>query len=214
MDTFIGDLIKTIEESGEPTVMIIYGDHIPALDVKEENYKQPDLYTTRYVIWDNIGLPKEDRNIHSYESGAILLEDAGLEHEGIIFDYQQSNDPDEDATYLSDQEALAYDMLYGKHYAYGGIEPYERVDMKMGHKSISIKDLVKIGDRYYIRGENFTERSIISMDGKQLSTVYLSPTLLALNEEIDPDDIGKLEVSQVDKSKETILTTVGANEEL
>ena len=214
MDTFIGDLIKTIEESGEPTVMIIYGDHIPALDVKEENYKQPDLYTTRYVIWDNIGLPKKDRNIHSYESGAILLEDAGLEYEGIIFDYQQSNDPDEDATYLSDQEALAYDMLYGKHYAYGGIEPYERVDMKMGHKSISIKDLVKIGDRYYIRGENFTERSIISMDGKQLSTVYLSPTLLALNEEIDPDDIGKLEVSQVDKSKETILTTVGANEEL
>ncbi|MBQ1329092.1 MAG: LTA synthase family protein, partial [Mogibacterium sp.] len=214
MDTFIGDLIKAIEESGEPTVMIIYGDHIPALDVKEENYKQPDLYTTRYVIWDNIGLPKEDRNIHSYESGAILLEDAGLEHEGIIFDYQQSNDPDEDETYLSDQEALAYDMLYGKHYAYGGSEPYERVDMKMGHKNISIKDLVKIGDRYYIRGENFTERSIISMDGRQLSTVYLSPTLLALNEEIDPDDIGKLEVSQVDKSKETILTTVGANEEL
>ena len=214
MDTFIGDLIKAIDESGEPTVMIIYGDHIPALDVKEENYKQPDLYTTRYVIWDNIGLPKEDRNIHSYESGAILLEDAGLDHEGIIFDYQQSNDPDDDATYLSDQEALAYDMLYGKHYAYGGSEPYERVDMKMGHKSISIKDLVKIGDRYYIRGENFTERSIISMDGKQLSTVYLSPTLLALNEEIDPDDIDKLEVSQVDKSKETILTTVGANEEL
>lgn len=214
MDTFIGDLIKAIDESGEPTVMIIYGDHIPALDVKEENYKQPDLYTTRYVIWDNIGLPKEDRNIHSYESGAILLEDAGLDYEGIIFDYQQSNDPDDDATYLSDQEALAYDMLYGKHYAYGGIEPYERVDMKMGHKSISIKDLVKIGDRYYIRGENFTERSIISMDGKQLSTVYLSPTLLALNEEIDPDDIGKLEVSQVDKSKEAILTTVGANEEL
>ena len=96
-------------------------------------------------------------------------------------------------------------MLYGKHYAYGGSEPYERVDMKMGHKNISIKDLVKIGDRYYIRGENFTERSIISMDGRQLSTVYLSPTLLALNEEIDPDDIGKLEVSQVDKSKETIL---------
>ena len=84
----------------------------------------------------------------------------------------------------------------------------------MGHKDISIKEICKIGDRYYIRGNNFTERSIISIDGKQLSTVYLSPTLLALNETIDPEDIGKLEVSQVDKSKETILTTVGANEEL
>ncbi len=215
MDTFIGDLIDKIEKSGEPTVMIIYGDHIPALDVKEENYKQKDLYRTRYVIWDNIGLPKNDRNIYSYESGAMLLEDAGLGHEGIIFDYQQSNDRKKDkATYLADQEALAYDMLYGKQYAYGGEEPYEPVKMKMGHKSIEIKDLVKIGDRYYIRGENFTERSIISIDGKQLSTVYLSPTLLALNETIDPQDVDKLEVSQVDKSKETILTTVGANEEL
>jgi hypothetical protein len=213
MDTFTGDLIKAIEESGEPTVMIIYGDHIPALDVKEENYKQPDLYTTRYVIWDNIGLPKEDRDIHSYESGAMLLPDARFPHEGIIFDYQQSNDP-KDGSYLKDQEALAYDMLYGKHYSYGGNVPYEPIKMSMGHKNIEIKDLVKIGERYYIRGENFTERSVISMDGQQLSTVYLSPTLLALNEEIDPNDVDKLEVSQVDKSKETILTTVGANEEL
>ena len=144
----------------------------------------------------------------------MLLEDAGLAHEGIIFDYQQTNDPEEDNTYLSDQEALAYDMLYGKQFAYGGSKPYERVDMKMGHKSIKIRDLIKIGDRYYLRGENFTERSVISIEGRQLSTVYLSPTLLALSEELDPDDIGKLEVSQVDKSKETILTTVGANEEL
>ena len=214
MDTFIGDLIGAIEDSGEPTIMIIYGDHIPALDVKEENYKQDDLYTTRYVIWDNIGLPKKDRDIHSYESGAQLLKYAGLAHEGIIFDYQQSNNPKKDDTYLDDQEALAYDMLYGKQYAYGGEEPYEPIEMKMGHKAIKIKDLIKIGGRYYLRGENFTERSIISMDGKQLSTVYLSPTLLALNETIDPNDIDKLEVSQVDKSKETILTTVGANEEL
>jgi hypothetical protein len=84
----------------------------------------------------------------------------------------------------------------------------------MGHKEITFKDIVKIGNRYYIRGNNFTERSIISLNNKQLSTVYLSPTLLALNEEIDPNDITKLKVNQVDKSEETVLTTVGANEEL
>ncbi len=213
MDTFIGDLIEAIEESKEPTVMIIYGDHIPAIDVKEENYKQKDLYSTRYVIWDNIGLEKDDHDIHSYQAGAVLLEDAGLAHEGILFDYQQSNSP-KAKNYLEDQEALAYDMLYGKHYAYGGTNPYDPIDLKMGHKEIKIKDIVKIGDRYYIRGNNFTERSIISKGSKQLSTVYLSPTLLALNEEIDPDDITKLKVNQVDKSEETVLTTVGANEEL
>ncbi len=213
MDTFIGDLINEIEKSEEPTVMIIYGDHIPALDVKEENYKADDLYQTRYVIWDNIGLDKKDRDIHSYESGAVLLKDAGFPHEGIMFDYQQSNSSDK-KSYLKDQEALAYDMLYGESYAFGGSRPFKAVDMKMGHKLISIKDVVKIGDRYYIRGKNFTERSIISLDGKQLSTVYLSPTLLALNERVEPEDVERLEVSQVDKSEEEILTTVGANEEL
>jgi hypothetical protein len=213
MDTFIGDLIDAINEADEPTVMIIYGDHIPALDVKEENYKLDSLYETRYVIWDNIGLEKEDRNIASYQSGAILLDDAGLSHEGILFDYQQTVSED-DPAYLDDMEAIAYDMLYGKNYVFGGNSPYQPSDMKMGHKDISIKEIKKIGDRYYIRGSNFTERSIISLNGKQLSTVYLSPTLLALNEAVDPDDIEKLEVSQVDKSEEEILTTVGANEEL
>jgi hypothetical protein len=213
MDTFIGDLIDAINEADEPTVMIIYGDHIPALDVKEENYKADNLYQTRYVIWDNIGLEKEDRDITSYQSGAVLLEDAGLAHEGILFDYQQTVSEDE-PSYLDDMEAIAYDMLYGKNYVFGGTSPYKPSDMKMGHKDISIKEIKKIGDRYYIRGSNFTERSIISLNGKQLSTVYLSPTLLALSEAVDPEDIEKLEVSQVDKSEEEILTTVGANEEL
>ena len=213
MDKFIGDLIDAITEAEEPTVMIIYGDHIPALDVKEENYKLSSLYETRYVIWDNIGLEKKDRDITSYQSGAILLKDAGIRHEGVIFDYQQTvkqKDPD----YLDDMEAIAYDMLYGKNYVFGGESPYKTADMKMGHKDISIKEIKKIGDRYYIRGSNFTERSIISLDGKQLSTVYLSPTLLALTESVDPEDVERLEVSQVDKSEEEILTTVGANEEL
>ena len=213
MDTFIGDLIDAINEADEPTVMIIYGDHIPALDVKEENYKADNLYQTRYVIWDNIGLEKKDRDITSYQSGAVLLEDAGLAHEGILFDYQQTVSEDE-PSYLDDMEAIAYDMLYGKNYVFGGTSPYKPSDMKMGHKDISIKEIKKIGDRYYIRGSNFTERSIISLNGKQLSTVFLSPTLLALSEAVDPDDIEKLEVSQVDKSEEEILTTVGANEEL
>ena len=213
MDTFIGDLIDAINKAEEPTVMIIYGDHIPALDVKEENYKADNLYQTRYVIWDNIGLEKDDRDITSYQSGAILLDDAGLSHEGILFDYQQTVSED-DPSYLDDMEAIAYDMLYGKNYVFGGTSPYKTSDMKMGHKDISIKEVKKIGDRYYIRGSNFTERSIISLEGKQLSTVYLSPTLLALNEAVNPDDIEKLEVSQVDKSEEEILTTVGANEEL
>ncbi len=213
MDTFIGDLIAGIEESGEPTVMIIYGDHIPALEVKEANYTCGDLYKTRYVIWDNIGLAKKDRDIASYEAGAILLEDAGLAHEGVIFDYQQTKDHSS-KDFLTGLKALSYDMIYGKNYSFGGTTPFQRVDMIMGHRKIKVSEIVKIGDNYYLRGENFTEHSSVSLNGKLLKTVYLSPTLLGLTEEIDPEEISKLQVSQIDTKDDTILSTINANEEL
>lgn len=213
MDKFIGDLIHEIEKVGEPTVMLIYGDHIPALDIMEDIYNAPDLYSTRYVVWDNIGLPKKDKDIVAYRSGAELLADAGLAYQGVIFDYQQTTS-EKDRNYEKHLETLAYDMLYGENYTFQGKNPFKPTDMKMGHRQIVIKEIIKIGNRYYIRGDNFTERSIINLKGKQLKTVYLSPTLIALNEKVDPEDIETLEVAQVDKSEEKTLTIVGANEEL
>ncbi|MDD5823251.1 MAG: sulfatase-like hydrolase/transferase [Firmicutes bacterium] len=213
MDTFIGDLIGEIEATGEPTILLIYGDHIPALDVKESEYACGDLYKTRYVIWDNIGLEKKDADIASYEAGAILLADAGFAHEGVIFDYQQT--ANEKAAYFEKyHKALSYDMIYGKNYVFGGVNPYSTVHLTMGHRRIKVIDIVKIGDNYYLRGENFTEHSSVSIKGKLLKTVYLSPTLLAITEELDPDDISKLQVSQIDTKDDTILSTINALEEL
>lgn len=213
MDTFIGDLIDKINETGEPTVLLIYGDHIPALDVKEKNYAIGDLYKTRYVIWDNMGLPVRNKDLSSYEVGSLLLSDAGLSHEGVIFDYQQTVDHDS-KEFLPNLKALSYDMIYGHNYVYGGVNPLKRIDMIMGHKRIKISEIVKIGDNYYLRGNNFTEHSSVSLNGKLLKTVYLSPTLLGLTEEIDPKDVSKLQVSQIDTKDDTILSTINAQEEL
>lgn len=213
MDKFIGKLIKEINKADEPTIMIIYGDHIPALDVKESNYENGDLYQTDYVIWDNIGLDKHDEDITSYEAGAILLDEAGLGHEGVIFDYQQTTG-NKGKNYKRNLEALSYDILYGDSYAFGGINPYKRINMTMGHKKIKIKDVIKIGEKYYITGENFTECSKVSLDGELLSTSYLTPELLSLNDKVSKEDVPKLQVSQIDNKDNTILSTINSLEEL
>jgi hypothetical protein len=104
-------------------------------------------------------------------------------------------------------KALAYDMLYGQKYIYGEKNPFKPTDMQMGVKKIKIDEIVKIGDRYYIKGQNFTEYSRISLDGEVLKTVYLGPTILALNEEVDPERASDMKVSQVEKNKEVLSTT-------
>ena len=213
MDEFTGDLLKKIEESGEPTIVLIYGDHIPALDIKESEYGTGDLYQTRYVIWDNIGLSKKDKDITSYEVTADILEQAGLGHQGVIFDYEQTADRNS-KNYSKNLKTLAYDMLYGKNYVFGGKNPYKRSKMSMGYKKIKIDGIISIGKKYYIKGQNFTEHSTVSLDGKVLKTVYLSPTLLGLSEKVDQKDVKKLRVSQIDSKDETILSTIGVNEEL
>lgn len=213
MDNFIGELLGEIQEMDEPTIVLIYGDHIPALEVKEENYNGPDLYHTKYVIWDNIGLKAKHQNINAYEIGALLLSEADYKNEGVLFDYQENADRNSQ-NYLTNLEALSYDILYGSYYSYGGQNPYKRSNMSMGYSPISIKDIIKIGDNYYIRGNNFTEHSSISHKGKLLKTIYLSSTLLALRDDIDPDTVQELEISQIDTKDNTILSTIGALEEL
>lgn len=85
--------------------------------------------------------------------------------------------------------------------------PYKATNLKMGVKDIKIDEIVKIGENYYIKGQNFTEYSKVSLDGEILSTVYLGPTILALKEEVDPEDVSKMKISQVEKNKEILSTT-------
>lgn len=215
MDQFLGDLIKGIEDAKEPTIMLVYGDHIPALDVKPDEYGgSVDLYNTRYVIWDNIGLKKKDGNLNSYEAGARLLREAGLAHRGTIFDFQQSADRSDRNKYLRDLKALAYDQMYGRRYSYAGKSPFRKVKMKMGYRDIRADKIVKIGDSYFIKGRNFTECSSFSLKGKALKTIYLSPTLIGLQQKVDPQDVHKLKVSQIDRKDDSILTTTNTLEEL
>ena len=204
MDQFVKDLTDRLSDFDEDVVLVMYGDHLPALDMTEEDMKDGDLFTTQYIIWDNFGMEKQDKNLASYEIGAEVLDRLGI-HEGLLTMYHQNYA--NSSTYLQDLETLAYDMLYGENYIYGGESPFKETDMKMGVKDIKITDIVQIGDDYYIKGENFTEYSKISLDGEVLDTIYLGPTILGLQEEVNPEDVGRMKISQVEKNKEVLSTT-------
>ncbi len=204
MDQFIGELTERLKKYDEKVVLVIYGDHLPALEMTEDEMKTGSLFKTQYVIWSNFPMQKVDKDMYSYQVGADVLDRLGL-HMGVMNKYHQ--DHMDSQTYKADMRKLEYDMLYGKKYIFNGENPYKKVDMKMGVKPIKITNIVRIGDKLYIKGENFTEYSKISLDGKILKTIFLGSSILGLQEDVDLNAVNRMKVSQVEKNKEILSTT-------
>lgn len=203
MDAFAGDLVKAVEERGEPTVIVFYGDHLPTMGLQAEDLKSRYLYNTNYVIWDNIGLEKEDRNIPAYQIMADVFERLGI-HSGTVFNYHQERR--ETREYLPDLELLQYDILYGEQYVYEGEPPITEGHMQMGVKDVTVTDLVAHLDQgYSLYGQNFTKNSRVYVNGERQKSSFLNNTRIELSEmEIQEGDV--LTVSQVGSSN-TIFRT-------
>lgn len=205
MDKFVKKLTEELDKFDEPTVLVMFGDHIPALDITEETYAPKDLYLTQYVIWSNFSMPKEDGKLNAFELSSVLFERLGIKA-GNIIQYGQNVDRGK-PEYLEGLKTLAFDSLYGQNYAYGGKIAVKPSDMKMGVKPIKIEKIVKAGKKYYIKGQNFTEYSKVTLNGELLKTFYLRPTLLGLVDEVDPSKADQLKVSQIDRNSKEIIST-------
>lgn len=205
MDQFIKELTDTLSSYDEDVILVMYGDHIPALDVTESSYNQKDLYQTQYVVWSNYDMPKKDEDLTTYQLAAEVFDRIGI-HTGTAIKYHQNRDHSS-SDYLTNLKALTYDMLYGQNYIYGGTNPFKKTKMTMGVKKIKIEKVVNIGGKYYIKGQNFTEYSKVTLDGETLKTIYLGPSLLGLLDEVDPADASKMKVSQIDKSSKEIISS-------
>ncbi len=204
MDLWVGQLLDELNKFDEDVVVVFYGDHLPALEMTAEEMKSGNLYNTEYVIWSNFKMKSVKQDLRAYQLMATVFDLLGI-HEGLLFKYHQNHQ--EDPKYLSNLKALEYDMLYGKRFIYGEKVPFDRTNMQMGINPIKINEVVQIGDNYYIKGENFTQYSKVSLDGKILETIYLGPTVLGLLEEVDPAEVSNMKISQVEKYNTVLSTT-------
>lgn len=206
MDKFVGELVDALENYEEDTIVLFYGDHMPALsNISADTLTDGrSTFQSDYVLYSTFDLEEEDEDLFSYQVGAMMLDRVGL-HNGTLVTFHQDHRDDPD--YRAELRALQYDMLYGKQYIYDGTSPFLPTQMHMGVKDIKVSSIVEIGDKYYIKGENFTEYSKVNLDGEILDTVYISPSLLELKEEVDPEAVPRMRISQVEKNKEILSTT-------
>ncbi len=201
-DKFIAELVARLEQRNEPTVLILYGDHLPTMGLQAKDLKSRYLFNTNYVMWDNMGLKKQDRNIPTYQLVASLFEKLDI-HAGTVFNYHQTRRKTQH--YFADLELLQYDMLYGRRYVYGGVENAPSVDgsFRMGIKDVGLTGVGFDPDgNYTFYGQNMTPDSKIFINGTKHKTIFINNTRIEL-EEYELQEGDQIVINQVSAANRT-----------
>lgn len=202
MDAFLKELVDALSEYDEDVILVIFGDHLPKLDISYE-FTKGDDYQTEYVVWNNFGLQAKAGDLYAYELSAHVLGLLGINN-GLFVKLNQSGLEGEE--FINAQWMLEYDVLYGEKYAYGGKSLYEPKNMRMGTGEIKINSVGQIGDTLYIYGQGFNKWSRVYVNGGREDTVYVNGGILVVEEfTLKPGD--KISVAQSGENRIALSET-------
>lgn len=195
VDTFMSDLIDAVNKRDENTVIVFFGDHLPTMGLQDSDMRSGDIYKTKYVTWNNMGLEKKDADLYAYQLMASVTNSVGI-HEGTILNYHQTQM--NGADYQDGLENLQYDILYGNRYCYNGEDQYPATDIVMGIDPVTIDSATNsIGDsEVIIRGNNFTKWSKVFVNGSKVNTIFSSSKCLIIQRD-DINDGDTIQVNQM-----------------
>ena len=187
MDNLISRLMETFQKSDEPTVLVLYGDHLPGFNFTAENLNEGGLLQTEYVIWSNFELAVEHHDLEAYQLSAYVLNRLGY-HNGLITKLHQGNMfGNNTGDYLNQLSLLSYDMLYGEQFAWEESEPYQPTELTFGFHSVTLDSYHAIyntaDNNYYLQlyGEHFTPYTDIYINGtRHRETIVVSGTEIFL----------------------------------
>ena len=187
MDELIARLIEHFRNSDTPTMLVLYGDHLPGFNFTADNLNEGGLLQTEYTIWTNFDLPVEHRDLEAYQLSAYVMDRLGY-HTGLITKLHQTHMAlDESPDYLSELQLLSYDMLYGEQYLWEDQEPYEPTQMTFGFHPVTLSSYHAIynaaNDDYYLQvtGAHFTPYTDVYINGtRHRETIVVSGTELFL----------------------------------
>ena len=187
MDEFIKQfndmLTQRKEETGEDTIVLYYGDHMPKLDYLYDGEEYLNRYESPYTYFATFDIPKEENAItDAFQAGTELLKYGPIEK---LHAYLR-NDKD----YLKKVQLVEYDILFGEKYYLKDDETQKKNTIKMGIDDIKINSAKATGDTLTVEGQNFTARSFVYLNEKMLETTMESPGKLTakLNGELKKGD--------------------------
>lgn len=211
MDHFIGELVSYLEQCGEPTVLIMYGDHLPGFSLLPEQLTNNSLFQTEYVLWSNFELEREQMDLEAYQLYPYLFERLDIQ-EGLIPKLHRTQ-KDSDI-YLEQLKMLEYDMLYGNLDCYGGVNPFKPTNLQMGTTPASIYSYrVNISDTdseqylLHIVGDYFNTYSRLCINGSPVKDVQIESRNLLVADNLKLKNGDKISIAQIGKDGKILSST-------
>lgn len=175
-DQFIQELIGYLEELDEDTIIVLWGDHLPTMGLEDSDMVAGDIYKTKYVTWNNMGIEKNDKDLYAYQLMSDILNQVGF-HDGTMVSYHQ--------TQMAKAERLGIDMTLTETNMEGEAVPStetedEAIETFDFQKYIDGIELLQYdilyGDRFCYYGEHKYPPTdiVMGIDDVIITDMYLS----------------------------------------
>ena len=206
-DALIGDLIARIEERGEPTIIVMYGDHIPNIEYLDANdLATGDTYQTEYIIWDNFRENVEPTviDMQAYQLSANVMSILGYKN-GLFTSLHQRNGILITSAFEKELELLAYDVLYGNRYAFDeNKDRYLPTQINMGIDPIEVLDVEYLESRLVLNCVGITSMTEVRVNGHAIEAKEISENTLLIAEEFDIGETYKIEFYQTSEAGDVL----------
>lgn len=190
MDLFVGELVNRIQNFDEPTVLVLYGDHLPAMNIDKEQLSNKDLFETEYIIIPNFDMPVVDEYLYAYQLNSRVTEMLGIRGNYVNDLHRYYKNDKENPEYMSELQTLMYDQLYGTNYAYGGENPFLKTEIVYGIDPLYIESASVGNTATTLKGSGFTEKSKVFVNDTQVLATYIDTQTLILPKTIaKPNDM-------------------------
>ena len=194
VDTFLGNLILELSFIDEPTVLVFYGDHLPAFSVQKYwNLKEGNCYQTDYMIWNNCGIDFSDaKDLTTYQLYSYVFSKLGIDSGDVnkLNRMYLENDT-QDYHYLRHtyQYAIFEDKSL-KDVASDIVVPkYERVDTQYGVMKTYLSDVFTIDGTSYITGHRFNEFTKVTVNGDVVDTELIDSDIISITHALNIGDV-------------------------
>ncbi|PHV70497.1 hypothetical protein CS063_10435 [Sporanaerobium hydrogeniformans] len=198
-DEVFAQLVEYVNSLEEDTIVVMYPDHYPTLDVLK-TIPAEERYQTFYYIIDNQNKiePSQNNDIEAYELYTHVFNLVGMQG-GIMSDFQSYYSKRED--YQEKLQKVQYDMLFGKKYITDKEAILTPTIIQIGLEQVQIDNVQYEGTDAIITGKNFTTSSRIFMNGRKVETEFVSDTkLIAHYVKEPPEEVVVKQVARYDKA--------------